>query len=101
MSVMRLCQDDKPLLTNNEAIRLYKNRHLSRTANSLGLPRVSISQSPNYLIHNCQTKVYGGLSAGLRYIKRKSDIEGTTKNQEGATDMYTVYLYLENIRCLD
>ena len=30
-------------------------------------------------LQNCQTKVYRGFSASLRYIERKSAIEATTK----------------------
>ena len=46
-------------------------------------------------IQNCQTKVYGGVSASLRYIERKSAIEGTTKQRGGYRYLpFTVTVYL-------
>ena len=46
--------------------------------------KVSKQNSKLVLIQNCQTTVYGGFSAGLRYIERKSAIEGTTNQKEDA-----------------
>ena len=42
-------------------------------------------------LQNCQTKVYRGFSASLRYIERKSAIEGTTKQRGGYR--YTFYCH--------
>ena len=71
----------------------------------LGLPRVSTSKIPNLskYIQNCQTKVYGVISASLRYMERKTTNEGTTKPRGGYRYLpftVTVYLFLGKIRCL-
>ena len=61
-------------------------------------------QNPKLVfIQNCQTKVYCGFYASLRYIERKSAIEGT-KPREGYQYLpftVTVYLFLAKKRCLN
>ena len=67
------------------------------TLNSLGLPGVSTSQTPDVFIQNCQKKLYGGFSARLQYIERKSatSIEATTKPRGGYRYLpFTVAAYL-------
>ena len=50
-----------------------ENSLRKKQMNSPGLPRVSISKTPNLsvLIKKCQTTVYRVFYASLRYIERK------------------------------
>ena len=68
------------------------------TPNYLGLPRVSVTKTPNLSsFQNAKTTVYRNILPVYGTFDEKSAIEGILKaqqSQEGDTDTVTVYLFL-------
>ena len=75
-------------------------------SNSLGLPRVSVTKTPNLSSFQNDKKRYTGLFCQLRYMWRNQlqvlrAYWRHNKIERGITDTVTVYLFLAKIRCLN
>ena len=89
---------------NSSRAVLVLDRWTPHGDGSLGLRRVYKQNSKLVLIQTAKQRYTGGFSASLRYIERKSAIEGTTKPRGGFRYLsftVTVYLFPSKIRCLN
>ena len=92
-------------IERNQRLRAQQKQEGDSDINRLLSRYTFFWQKYDVLIQNCETKVYRGFSASLRYIERKSAVEGTTKPREryryleGIPLTITVYLSDKKIRC--
>ena len=93
-------------LNENQVLRAQQNQEGGTDMYRLLSRYTSFWQKCDVLLQNPQTRVYRWFFAILRYIERKSAIEGT-KTRDGDTDIYrllsryTWYQFMAIIRCLN
>ena len=78
-------------LNENQLLRAQQNQEGDTDFYRLLSRYTSFWQKHDVLVQNCQINVYRGFSASIRYIERKSAIDGTTKPR--GEYRYTVYCH--------